>query len=114
MQINMTWAMDAVDGDVELLKEVITDVVEEVPGQLNELRDSLQSNNARKLEQRAHYLKGSLGIIGAESASKLAAELEMLGRRKEFENTDRLIDSLEHELNQLKQFFSQPDWEQRV
>ena len=34
---DLSWAIDALDGDVGLLKEVVSDVMDETPGQLDDL-----------------------------------------------------------------------------
>ena len=111
MEMDLSRAMEAVDGDAELLKELLDEFIEEIPNQLAELRAVLAEKDADQVERKAHSLKGAIGNFGASSVVDLAFELESRGREGHLDGADLVLDKLEHELNQFKMFFSTPEWE---
>lgn len=111
---DLTWAMDALDGDMDLLKEVVSDVLDEAPGQLNDLQLSYRSANSAQMARNAHALKGSLGTLGQGRVWALAARLEQMGYKGEIEEAGDLLTRLANELEKLRVFFSKPHWEQNL
>ena len=111
MEMDLSRAMDAVDGDTELLRELVEEFIEEIPKQMADLRDVLAEGDADQVERKAHSLKGAVGNFGAVTVFDLAYELENRGREHRLDGADAVLDQLEHELNQFKLFFATPDWE---
>ena len=58
-------ALERMDGDVELLKELVGLFLDECPQRMAEIREALTRRDATKLRQAAHTLKGSVGNFGA-------------------------------------------------
>lgn len=71
--------MERVDGDFELLKELLTVFVEEFPAQLKEIEEAILCNNSEKLHRSAHRLKGALGNLAAEEAYETSMTMETYG-----------------------------------
>jgi len=91
-----------VDGDLELLKELIQGFLEERPNMVAAISDALAHEDAKATERAAHALKGVLGVLGATSASEAALALEALGRRGDLTGSQEAWDRLEEELGQLE------------
>jgi PAS domain S-box-containing protein len=79
--VNWPVALEAVAGDVDLLRAVAGAFLEEAQGVEARLAAAVAANEARGVERAAHQLKGMLGPFGAAAARDLAARLEGLGRR---------------------------------
>ncbi|MCK5147501.1 response regulator [bacterium] len=114
LKLDMSLAMEAVDGDTVLLKELIQEFIDEIPNQLAELKAVLNEQDAMQVERKAHSLKGAVGNFGANTAFNLAYELENLGKQDRLEDADAVLGQLENELNQFKLYFSTPHWESVV
>ena len=109
--LDLTKAMDAVDGDHNLLKELVQQLLSDIPKHLEALEEVIEKDDARQLERKAHNLKGTVGNFGAETAYALAYELEDIGRESRMEDARGVLKKLEHEMMRLKAHFSLPGWE---
>jgi HPt (histidine-containing phosphotransfer) domain-containing protein len=68
------------------------------PGQIKALRQAIATNDAPTLESVGHALKGSLANLAAPAASKIAAEIETMGRSGEIALAAKKTSDLEAEL----------------
>jgi len=73
-------ALRAVDGDAELLEQVVGELILEWPKLLGQLDKAILTADANELRRAAHTLRGSLRIFGPTLASDLAQRLEDLGK----------------------------------
>jgi HPt (histidine-containing phosphotransfer) domain-containing protein len=70
----------ATAGDPAVLAELCRDYLAEGRSTLLQLRVALAAGNALQVRERAHYLKGSSLMIGANALSQCCATLERMGR----------------------------------
>jgi CheY-like chemotaxis protein len=91
-----------VDGDLELLREVIELFREDSPRLLAEIRAALADKDAVRLKKAAHTLKGSVGHIAAQAAFQAALELETLGGQGDLDTAEDLFARLQRELDRLQ------------
>ncbi|MFV2067979.1 MAG: response regulator [Pirellulales bacterium] len=94
-------ALAAVDGDQELLRQVIEVLLEECPLLLSQVRQATEQNDAATLRRAAHTLKGSLRLFGPTSQAELAYELEKLGAEGQLQEGSNLVDELAGQLSRL-------------
>jgi HPt (histidine-containing phosphotransfer) domain-containing protein len=66
------------------------------------IREAIAGNDAQKLTNAAHTLKGSVGIFGAAPAYDAAQQLESMGRSGELSGAEQACAALERELGQIK------------
>lgn len=95
-------ALSRVGGDVELLKEIAVLFLDDYPKSLIELRDAVQSRDAKRVERSAHGLKGSVSNFGARSAVDAALQLETMGRAQELVQVEQVLRTLELALAALR------------
>jgi two-component system sensor histidine kinase/response regulator len=107
-------AMDAVDGDMELLKDLVKEFLNIYPDQLHELKGVIDQGDPEKLERSAHSFKGAVGNFGVKTAHHLAFELENCGRENRIKEAPPLFRRLEQEMEYVREFFSEPDWEKSI
>lgn len=69
-------ALERVAGDQVLLAELITIFLEDYPGQLAALHQSLEQGDSDALRKAAHTLKGSLSYLAASPGAQLALAIE--------------------------------------
>jgi CheY-like chemotaxis protein len=91
-----------VDGDLGLLAEMVSLFLDECPGLLSEIRETIACRDSKALERAAHTLHLSLGTFGANAACEAAVKLETLGRLGDVTGAEAICQALEHELERLK------------
>ena len=84
-----------------LFVEMGSFLLEDAPPLFAALHKAVQADDAEKVENKAHALKGLLINCGGVRSSHPARLLEAAGRAGDLENAANLIDSLESELNVL-------------
>jgi two-component system, sensor histidine kinase len=99
------WDMEAalarMEGDRELLDEIVDLFAGECSRSLVDIRHAVQGNDAALLERLAHTLKGSSANIAATGVCQAALSLETLARGGDLAKAVAQIDVLESELNRL-------------
>jgi two-component system, sensor histidine kinase and response regulator len=97
--LDVTAVLEHVEGDRELLEELVRLFIEGSPASMREMRQSLNEREAHRLERLAHTMKGSSASLGANRVSEAALVLEMRARSGALENAGELIDALKAELD---------------
>jgi HPt (histidine-containing phosphotransfer) domain-containing protein len=95
-------ALSRVGGDAELLREIAILFLDDYPKSLSELRDAIQTGDAKRIERTAHGLKGSVSNFGARSAVNAALELETMGRAQKLVEVEQVLRTLELALAALR------------
>jgi HPt (histidine-containing phosphotransfer) domain-containing protein len=75
--------LERVDGDRQLLAELVRLFVEGRPALLTAMENALRDGDAKELACAAHKAKGVFGNLSGPLAQQAAAELELLARRAE-------------------------------
>jgi HPt (histidine-containing phosphotransfer) domain-containing protein len=106
--VNLAAALALVDGDRELLGELVGVFLHEYPGQMASVRDAVERRDPRGLRRTAHLLKGSLSAFGGNPAFDMAAHLEtrgmdgdMAGAAADLPKLERASEALRDSLLQL-------------
>ena len=93
--------LERVDGDEELLQELIQVFLEDSSRLRQEIRDAVASGEAERLKIAAHTLKGAVGNFGAKPAVEAAQQLELMGKTGELSSARQALGKLEEALSQL-------------
>ena len=100
--LNLAELQQRVDGDAELLLEIVNLFIEHRPNIMGELQKGLAAGDCRAVEHAAHQLKGSIGNFAALIALQPALELEMMGRGKNLTGAEEVFARLNGELDELE------------
>jgi two-component system, sensor histidine kinase and response regulator len=100
--LDLSLALEAADGDVDLMQAVIETFLEETPILLAELEQALRSNNAVVVQRASHTIKGNLRLFGNVPATLLAEQLESMGAEHDLRNGVETFDLLQDSLRTLK------------
>jgi len=95
--------LERVEGDKELLHEIIGLFLEEAPRVLASLRQSIARRDSVGLEHTAHSLKGTVSSFGAQAAREAALRLEVVGRSGDLTHAEPACAELEKEIVSLSQ-----------
>ncbi len=91
-----------VDGDPQLLRDLVDMFFEECPLLVNKIRAGLDRSDAKAVQKAAHSLRGSTSNLGAQMASGVALKLEDLARAGDLPNAESVLQALEWQLNTLR------------
>jgi PAS domain S-box-containing protein len=98
LPVSKSELMERIDNDLGLLSELLELFRADYPAQLQALRQAIVNNDEPTLERVGHALKGSLANLAAPTASKIAAELEAMGKNGDLVYAAKSITDLEAEL----------------
>jgi two-component system, sensor histidine kinase and response regulator len=90
------------EGEPDVLKELIELFLEDVPSQLEALREAEERDDAKSVERTAHTLKGSSGNMGATRMATLCAELEVVGGSGSLARAPELFEQLKAEFDRVR------------
>ncbi len=76
------------------INEVLQTFIDYVPGQIDELSEAINDDNADGVFNLAHKLKSSSSSIGALGLAHVAEEIELIGRSGSTEGTAELLEQL--------------------
>jgi two-component system sensor histidine kinase/response regulator len=78
--VNLKKLMLQVDGDIDLLRSMVSLFVVEAPDSLAAIRAAVESNNAESLSRLAHALKGMVSNFSSDAVTGAALKLETIAR----------------------------------
>ena len=93
--------LDRVEGDTELLRELIGLFLQDAPRQLSTLRAALACNDARALQAAAHSIKGAASNFAAAAVVEAAVRIESLARQGDLTSCVPACAALEAEMARL-------------
>ncbi len=94
-------ALERVDGEREFLEEIVRLFLADVPGRLAEIEEALAHQDAKKLANAAHALKGATGCLGGLRASAAALRLESIATKGELPSAGGAVALLKQDLAEL-------------
>jgi PAS domain S-box-containing protein len=84
--------------DPSWLEEILVRFLEDSRARLSSLRQAVQNDDAGRVGEIAHSLKGSSANIGADALARLSRHLQDLGRRGSLDGAEVLLQQLEQTL----------------
>jgi CheY-like chemotaxis protein len=93
--------LERMEGDQELLTEIIHLFQEDAPNLLTAMRDALQRADMAVLERSAHSLKGAVSNLSAKVTAAAASRLENDARNKDAESAKESLVELERAVKNL-------------
>ncbi len=100
-RLNTNEVLDRLDGDEELLWELLEIFANDAPKQMDELKKSIDTSDIAVAERLAHTLKSTSANVGADSLKEKAFKIEELTRAKSLNNIHILYDDLENEFKKV-------------
>jgi two-component system sensor histidine kinase/response regulator len=93
--------LERVEGDRELLTEMIHLFQEDAPKLLTAMRDALQRGDMAVLERSAHSLKGAASNLSAKATAAAALQLEKDANSKDAESAKKSLAAVERAVEHL-------------
>jgi len=98
---NLNYLLEILDGDKEMMYELVQVFIEDMPGQVEDMRMSLEDHDSQLFRRSAHTFKGSVGNMGANLLTQKAAELEELGAAGDLEKAQPIFNQLKRDSEEL-------------
>ncbi len=95
-----------IDGDVELLKEVITIFLEDTPGLLANLYAGIRNCDTNAVERAVHTLKGAAANISAKRLQQLSQQVQQMLKKNDVAHLEVVIDDFEENYEKLDHVLS--------
>jgi HPt (histidine-containing phosphotransfer) domain-containing protein len=89
-------------GEPDVLAEILTVFLAEVPKRIDMLRAAAAAGDARGVQRAAHSLKGSSGNIGARDLHDLCRRLDEDARAGQLERIQPLVAALDGEYRKVE------------
>lgn len=102
-RIDWDQALSGLDGDRELLADVINIFLETLPDTLSAIESALIDYRAKDVERVAHSLKGELLALGVPAVAELAREVEKAGRESDFTTASQVFISLQQQVLEIRE-----------
>jgi PAS domain S-box-containing protein len=95
-------ALDSLEGDSELLREIAVIFLAQSPKHMERIREAVSNRDPKLLERAAHALKGAAANLLAQGVVEAASKLEEIGRASSVAGSKEALVSLEEELGKLQ------------
>ncbi|MCH7908997.1 MAG: response regulator [Candidatus Hydrogenedentes bacterium] len=86
--------LDRFAGDEELLNEILKTFLEDVPQQIDALRETVNTGDATVYERNGHLLEGAASAVGALKIQRLGRQMELAGRNEDLSGAARAIEDV--------------------
>lgn len=103
--LNIVEALPRFGYDREFFSKMAIQFIEHLNDRVVELRNALETNDARTLLRLAHSLKGASANFSANRLTRLASQLEELARRGDLKEAPNIITEIESEIPRVQRYF---------
>ncbi|MBM3301291.1 MAG: response regulator, partial [Deltaproteobacteria bacterium] len=100
--LDLAQLLQLVEGDKDLLKELISLFMDDCPGLMSEIRDAANNKDCETLGNAAHSLKGSVSIFSKEELYETALSLEREARNGNIDLARKQVADLERQIGHLQ------------
>ncbi len=105
--VDWSQALHSVDGDRDLLADIVDAYLTESPVLLDNIRRAVDSLVPKQVEAAAHALKGSSRSLGATGVFDICWQLEQMGRKQDLAKASAVLQTLQPEMNRLTETLRQ-------
>ncbi len=107
--IDLTTALEKTGGEVDFLEELLDMFIGEFEEKYAALKDAVHQKDAVQIRELAHSLKGSSANLSLTALQETFFQLETAGRDNDLTDTEKKIDLLQIQFNDLKTYWENRD-----
>lgn len=93
--------MDLMDGDVEMVLDLVDTLLESNPDLLSEIKLGIDNNDSPQIREAAHALKSSNAQLGALEFAKICLAMETAGKQGDLPQAREILPQLEQEYQRV-------------
>ena len=101
--INTGELKERLDGDFDLLKELIEIFIMDSDSLLAKIKEGIDERDPEKLSKASHTLKGAVSNFSAKNAFDAAYALENIGKGGDLSDATVAFDALKAEINKTRE-----------
>ncbi len=98
---DLHYLTDLTSGDPDMISQIIQLFLQQTPGDLKQLGDSIRAEDWPKVRQWAHHIKPTLAYVGAESLRKQFEQIESLARNGGDSSVSPIFEGIRPDFAQL-------------
>lgn len=104
MDVNFNWVLEALDGDRELLNEIINDVLDDRYQKdfIDNMEPYIEAGDFHKLSMHIHKFKGSIAIFNIESINHTLNQMNEHCQNGNLPAIEKSYKTLKIQFNELK------------
>lgn len=110
--MNLAEAMTNMDGDAELLQEIVELFMETGPQQLKSLANALAAGAAKDVAIKAHAMKGGASNFCARKFMASALKLEQLAKSGQLDGAEPLLAEMRTSFAELEELVVVINWQE--
>lgn len=110
--LNLAEAMNNLDGDGELLEEIVDIFMETAPQQLESLGNCISINEIDVVAMNAHGMKGGASNFCAKRFVAAALKLELKAKTGSLEGAEVLLDEMKGAFEEMKEVIQVVNWQE--
>jgi len=95
--------MNRMMDDKDLARTILDGFLEDLPGQITQLKNHLAVGDAHLVEQQAHKIKGACAVVGGEALRAVAWAMEQAGKAGDLNGARARVSDLDEQFNALKE-----------
>jgi two-component system, sensor histidine kinase and response regulator len=99
--LDVNQALPRFSQDWEFYTSSLNEFIEDLPGKLAEMQNSLHNHNGEVLARQAHNLKGVAANFGAMQLSSLAKLLDEYGLKNDFARSEQVLAEMDQAVQKL-------------
>ena len=92
---NKSEILERLDNDLDFVTEIVDEALENLLGQLNEVRELCQGNDTDTLRRVAHTIKGVAANISTDDLRDIACRIEAAAKDEDMESARKLLPELD-------------------
>ena len=110
--IDYSSVLERLEGDKLFLTELLGIYTEDFPKKYNSLKEAINHENFKLIQEIGHCLKGSSANLSLISLQETGFKMELAGREKNIEKAKTTLIELKKEFTRLKHFLAakKPIW----
>jgi len=102
--IHISRAIEEFEGNKDIFLYVLVDFLKRLDNHLISIKEAIRDDNCNVIKDEAHSIKGAAGNLTAFKLSRVALELERIGKSGNLKDACQLYDQFKQEVENLKQF----------
>jgi len=110
--LGLAEAMTNMDGDIELLREIIDIFAETAPPQFESIQQCIASGDVKSVAIQAHALKGGASNFCARKFVASALNLELLAKGDSLEGATAMLDEMRTDFAEVAEVLGVINWDE--
>ncbi len=110
--LNLNEAMTNLDGDAELLEEIMEIFLDTAGEQLQSIQDAIKAGDIKQVAVQAHGMKGGASNFCAKKFVRSALRLELKAKDENLDGAQELLDGMRENFSELQEVAKFINWQE--